>query len=50
MQRHEEWRRTIELRNKELTGDWWPFIQNIHDVMERCKELEQKIDDMDNKS
>ena len=49
MQRHEEWRRTIELRNKELTGDWWPFIQNIDDVMERCKELEQKIDDMDNK-
>ncbi len=49
MQRHEEWKNTIERRNNDLTGDWWPFIQNLEDVMTRCRELEQKIDDLDNK-
>ena len=28
-----------------MAGDWWPFIQNIEDVMKRCRDLEQKIDD-----
>ena len=48
MLRHQEWKATIERRNNDLTGDWWPFIQNIEDVMQRCRELEQKIDDMQN--
>ena len=49
MLKHTEWKRRIDLRNNDLTGDWWPFIQNIEDVMQRCRELEQKIDDMENK-
>ena len=49
MQRHEEWKRTIDQRNNNLASDWWPFVQNLEDVMARCRELEQKIDDLDNK-
>lgn len=49
MLRHEEWKKTIDRRNNDMAGDWWPFIQNIEDVMKRCRDLEQKIDDMENK-
>jgi len=49
LQRHEEWKRTIDQRNNSLAEDWWPFVQNLEDVMARCRDLEQKIDDLDNK-
>ena len=48
---HTMWQQTIRKRNEayEKQGDWWPFIQSIEDVMERCQHLEQHIDDLSNK-
>ena len=47
---HTMWQQTIRKRNEayENQGDWWPFIQSIEDVMERCQHLEQHIDDLSN--
>jgi len=45
---HTEWLDTIKERNDELTNDWWPFVQNIEDIIERCAHLEQRIDELHN--
>jgi len=45
---HTEWLDTIKERNDELTNDWWPFIQNIEDILERMTYMMQRFDDLDN--
>ena len=55
---HAMWQEEIKRRNTELIGeteeelkgnaDWWPFVQNIEDIIERCYHLEQRIDDLHN--
>ena len=45
---HTEWLDTIKERNDELTNDWWPFIQNIEDILERMTYMMQRFEDLDN--
>ena len=45
---HTEWLDTIRQRNEDLTNDWWPFVQNIEDVLERMTYMMQRFDDLDN--
>ena len=44
------WAIDIHKRNERFDEDsnWWPFIQNINQMLERFTELEQRIIDMDN--
>ena len=45
---HTEWLDTIRQRNEDLTNDWWPFVQNIEDVLERMTYMMQRFEDLDN--
>ena len=45
---HTEWLDTIKERNDELTNDWWPFVQNIEDILERMTYMMQRFEDLDN--
>ena len=48
MEPHAQWRTNIERRTESLTGDWWPFVENIEDVCDRIGLLSQEIDELRN--
>ena len=45
------WAIDIHKRNERFDDDsnWWPFIQNINDMLDRFSMLESKIQELDNK-
>ena len=45
---HGYWKTKIDERTAHLTGDWWPFVENINDILDRMRELEQEIDNVSN--
>ena len=49
MKAHTEFRDIIDERTEDLSGNWWPFVQNINDILERMDEIEAKIDSYDNR-
>jgi len=44
------WAIDIHKRNERYDDDsnWWPFIQNINDMLDRFSMLESKIEEMHN--
>ena len=48
---HIRWAEDIHKRNERFDDDsnWWPFIQNINDMLDRFSMLESKIQELDNK-
>jgi len=46
---HGQWKTAIDIRSADLTSDWWPFVENINDILDRLKELEGDIEIVDNK-
>jgi hypothetical protein len=48
MEPHSIWQDEIKRRNAELTSDWWPFAENVNDILERMKLLTQRMDSLDN--
>jgi hypothetical protein len=48
---HTRWAETINNRNGIYRDkvDWFPFVQNIEDILERMFEMSQRFDDLDNK-
>ena len=49
MDPHGQWRRSIDERNADLTSNWWPFVENINQILERLKEVENEFSDLENK-
>ena len=49
MEEQNQFRDKINIRNAELGENWWPFVENINEVLERMKEIEQIIVDVDNR-
>ena len=49
MKNHTEFRDIIDKRTEDLSGNWWPFVQNINDILDRMGEIEAKIDSYDNR-
>ena len=49
MESHTEFQDRIKERTIDLTDNWWPFIQNVEDIMSRMNEIEQMVSDMDNR-
>lgn len=49
MMTHTEFRDIIDGRTEDLSGNWWPFVENVKDILERMQQLEQKMDDYDNR-
>jgi len=47
---HTRWAEEIRKRNALLSEDsnWFPFVQNIEDVLERINEVSQRFDDLEN--
>jgi hypothetical protein len=48
MEPHSIWQDEIKRRNAELTSDWWPFAENVNDILERLNLLTQRMDSLDN--
>ena len=48
MEHHSNWQTEIRKRSADLSGDWWPFVQNIEDICERIDQLNQRMDDFHN--
>ena len=48
------WKRSIEIRNAELmenndASNWYPFTQNIHEMIKRFEDLESLFELMENR-
>ena len=39
---------TIRGRSEDLTSDWWPFVENIEDILKKIDYLMQRFEDVDN--
>ena len=48
MEPHTIWQDEIKRRNADLTSDWWPFVENINEILERINLLTQRMDSLDN--
>ena len=48
MEPHSIWQDEIKRRNAELTSDWWPFAENVNDILEMLNLLTQRMDSLDN--
>ncbi len=49
MENQEDLREQIRKRNADLASDWWPFVQNMEDILGEMKILKEELDDLDNK-
>jgi archaellum component FlaC len=47
---HTRWAEEIRKRNDKFSEDsnWFPFVQNIEDILERINEVSQRFDDLEN--
>jgi len=39
----------INQRNANLRSDWWPFVQNMDDIIDQMKLIKEELDDLNNK-
>ena len=48
---HVRWAEEIRRRNAQYSeeSNWFPFVQNIEDVLERINVMSQRFDDLENK-
>ena len=48
---HTRWAEEIRRRNAVYSeeSNWFPFVQNIEDVLERINVMSQRFDDLENK-
>ena len=48
MEPHSIWQDEIKRRSADLTSDWWPFVENVNEILERINLLTQRMDSLDN--
>ena len=48
MEPHSIWQDEIKKRNADLSSDWWPFVENVNEILERINLLTQRMDSLDN--
>jgi predicted adenine nucleotide alpha hydrolase (AANH) superfamily ATPase len=48
---HIRWAEDINLRNARYSEDsnWFPFVQNVQDILERIDYMSQRFDDLENR-
>ena len=49
MEENNIFRDRINIRNADLGENWWPFVENINEILDRMVEIEQIVTDLDNK-
>ena len=45
----ENLRDEIRGRSASLTSDWWPFVQNMEDILDEMKLIVEELDNLNNK-
>ena len=48
MENQENLREEIRRRNADLRSDWWPFVQNMEDILAEMKILNEELNDLEN--
>ena len=48
MEPHSIWQDEIKRRTADVTSDWWPFVENVNEILERINLLTQRMDSLDN--
>ena len=48
---HARWATEIRLRNARYSeeSNWFPFVQNVEDILARIDKMSQRFDDLENK-
>jgi hypothetical protein len=48
---HVRWAESINLRNERYSeeSNWFPFVQNVEDILERINYMSERFDDLENK-
>ena len=48
---HTRWAEDIRKRNETYQNDtnWFPFVQNVEDILARMDKMSQRFDDLENK-
>ena len=48
---HTRWAEAIRKRNERFSeeSNWFPFIQNVEDILARIDKMSQRFDDLENK-
>ena len=48
---HTRWASEIRLRNARYSeeSNWFPFVQNVEDILARIDKMSQRFDDLENK-
>ena len=48
---HTRWATEIRLRNERFSeeSNWFPFVQNVEDILARIDKMSQRFDDLENK-
>jgi|TARA_R110002020_G_scaffold209206_1_gene415152 uncharacterized protein YoxC len=49
MKPHAQWRTNIERRTESLTGDWWPFVENTKEILDKMDEIMHEFNMLENK-
>ena len=49
MEPHAQWRTNIERRTENLTGDWWPFVENTKEILDKMDEIMHEFNMLENK-
>jgi len=47
---HIRWAEDIRIRNARYDEDsnWWPFVENVEEILKRIDHMTQRFDDIDN--
>ena len=48
MENQEDLREQIRKSNADLRSDWWPFVQNMEDILAEMKILKEELNDLEN--
>ena len=49
MEPHAQWRTNIERRTESLTGDWWPFVENTKEILDKMDDIMHEFNMLENK-
>ena len=50
MEPHAQWRTTIERRTEDLGENWWPFVENTKEILDKMDEMHHEFNQLENKA
>mgnify|MGYP003139574210 FL=1 len=48
---HTRWAETLRKRTERFDDEsnWWPFVENVNDILDRMEHMTHRLDDIENK-